>query len=740
MQAQEPGSWQPEEIECIRRVVDTIPGLVWSAGPDGAAEFLNKRWLDYTGLAHEQAVEFGWKTVMHPDDLPSLIGAFVKANEARESFSIESRIRRFDGVYRWFLMQGSPLCDDSGKLVQWYGTNTDIEDRKRAEEILRTSEGSLRQTLDSIPGLVCTMSPAGEIEFVNRQMTDYFGRDLESIGDWATNDIFHPDDLARAIEVWSEAVRTGEPTDVEQRLRRADGLYRWFRIRMLPLRDELGRVIRWNCLLADIDERKQAEMMLRRSERCLAEAQRLARCGSWSWNVSTREALWSQELFRILGLDPETTKASKEIFFERLHPDDRARMQRVVREEEAEPKAAHPSDYRILLPDGTTKHLHSVANPVTDDSGNVVEVIGTSLDVTEQVLARESLEKAFAQIKLLKDQLFQENLALREEVDRTAMFEEIIGNSRPLQTVLSRVTKVAPTDSTVLITGETGTGKELIARAIHRQSQRSQNAFVSVNCSALAPSLILSELFGHEKGAFTGAVQRRLGRFELANSGTIFLDEVGDLPLDTQVALLRVLQEREFERVGGKQPIHVDVRVIAATNRNLVAAMANGTMRQDLFYRLNVFPIELPPLRQRKDDILVLLEYFVHRFAKKAGKHFKGIDHRTLDMLQSYSWPGNVRELQNVVERSVIVSSDEVFRVDEAWLTSNQGVPSTVVATGLPDGDSGYERKIIEDALRASRGRVSGPKGAAVRLNLPPSTLDAMIKRLKIQKSRYKLA
>jgi len=732
-------SWQPQEIECIRRVVDTIPGLVWSAGPDGSAEFLNKRWLDYTGLTHEAAVEFGWQTVMHSDDLPGLIGAFVKANDSRESFAVESRIRRYDGVYRWFLMQGSPLIDDSGTLVQWYGINTDIEDRKRAEEILRTSEQTLRETLDSIPGLVCTMSPAGKIEFFNNRIREYFGQHFDSLNDWATTEAVHPDDIPRVVAAWYHSVETGEAYDIEHRARRADGTYRWFQIRALPSRDPDGRILRWNCLLTDIDERKQAEIMLQRSEKYLAEAQKLTHCGSWSLNASTHEALWSEEWVRILGYDPATTRPSLELFLKRVHPEDRIRMERVVVDDETKAGSPSRSDFRIVLPDGTTKHIHAIAHPVTNESGEIVEVIGTSMDVTDHVLARESLEKAFAEIKLLKDQLYQENLALREEVDRTAMFEEIVGNSRPVQAVLSRVTKVAPTDSTVLITGETGTGKELIARAIHKQSQRSQNPFVSVNCSALAPSLILSELFGHEKGAFTGAVQRRLGRFELANGGTIFLDEVGDLPLDTQVALLRVLQEREFERVGGKQPIRVDVRVIAATNRNLVTAMADGTMRPDLFYRLNVFPIELPPLRQRKDDILVLLEYFVHRFARKAGKSFKRIDQRTLDLFRSYDWPGNVRELQNIIERSVIVSTGDVFRVDEAWLSFDVGNTGAITSVESPDGDSGYERKIVEEALRASRGRVSGPKGAAVRLNLPPSTLDAMIKRLKIQKNRFKL-
>src|SRR6202034_3607353 len=253
--------------------------------------------------------------------------------------------------------------------------------------------------------------------------------------------------------------------------------------------------------------------------------------------------------------------------------------------------------------------------------------------------------------------------------DRSSMFEEIVGESPALQTVLSRVTKVAPTDSTVLITGETGTGKELVARAIHKRSPRSARAFISVNCAAIPTSLILSELFGHEKGAFTGATQRRLGRFELAEGGTIFLDEVGELPAETQIALLRVLQEREFERVGAAGAIRTNVRVIAATNRDLEAAIAAGTFRSDLFYRLNVFPIEMPPLRERREDIPLLVEYFIDRFARQAGKSFRAVNKKSLELLQSYPWPGNIRELQNVIERSVIVCDTETFSVDESWLS-----------------------------------------------------------------------
>ena len=318
-------------------------------------------------------------------------------------------------------------------------------------------------------------------------------------------------------------------------------------------------------------------------------------------------------------------------------------------------------------------------------------------------------------------------------------FEGIVGRSRSLVEVLDLIRTVAPTDSTVLVEGETGTGKELIARAIHKLSRRSGRAFVSLNCAALPPSLISSELFGHEKGAFTGAVQRRLGRFERANGGTIFLDEVGELPTDTQVALLRVLQEREFERVGGAQSLSVDVRVIAATNRDLKTATASGTFRQDLFYRLNVFPIEVPPLRERKDDILMLVEYFVRRYAGRAGKNIRSIDAKTLELFQSYNWPGNIRELQNVIERSVILSSGDVFSVDESW-PKESSQPASGAQASQPSRRERSEREVIEAALAESRGRVSGPSGAAGKLRIPPSTLEHKIKALRIRKGEFEFA
>jgi PAS domain S-box-containing protein len=376
----------------------------------------------------------------------------------------------------------------------------------------------------------------------------------------------------------------------------------------------------------------------------------------------------------------------------------------------------------------------------TDGTTLPVEILGSQMrdgyfqtvvrDISERKRSEAALAKAFKEIETLKDRLQTENIALREELDKASMFEEILGTSAALQAVLSRVSKVAPTDSSVLITGETGTGKELIARAIHRRSPRSSRAFVCVNCAAIPGDLVASELFGHEKGAFTGAIQRRLGRFELAEGGTIFLDEIGELPAETQIALLRVLQEHEFERVGGSATVRTDVRVIAATNRDLQAAIAGGTFRSDLFYRLNVFPIEIPPLRERREDIRVLVEYFIDRYARKAGKSFRTVSKKSLDLLHSYSWPGNIRELQNVIERSVIVCETETFSVDERWLSGQRVPTESGSQLELSQRFAAQEKAMIEAALRETRGRVFGVSGAAAKLGMPRSTLESKIRLL----------
>jgi|HubBroStandDraft_2_1064218.scaffolds.fasta_scaffold01030_2 formate hydrogenlyase transcriptional activator len=409
-----------------------------------------------------------------------------------------------------------------------------------------------------------------------------------------------------------------------------------------------------------------------------------------------------------------------------FHPDDVARF-RSERREGFSKAAAFEIEARLLGKAGRHRWFLFRYNPLRNDEGRITRWFTTATDIEDR--------------KHAELRMHNENLALREEIDRSSMYEAIVGSSEALRKVLSQIDKVAPTDSTVLILGETGTGKELIASALHKRSKRSARALIRVNCGAIPGSLILSELFGHEKGAFTGALQQRTGRFEAADGGTIFLDEVGELSAETQVALLRVLQEQQFERVGGSRSISVDTRVVAATNRDLETAVSAGKFRDDLFYRLNVFPIHVPSLRERRDDIPLLVEYLVERYAKRAGKRIGHVKKRTLDILQAYDWPGNVRELQNVVERAVILCEGETFSVDETWLhpTSGRRVRRPGVFADEKKESAERERKAIEVALAECQGRVSGPRGAAAILGIPHQTLESKIASLGIDKRRFKV-
>jgi formate hydrogenlyase transcriptional activator len=656
---------------------------------------------------------------------------------------------------------------------------------QHAEEALRASEQSFRLIVDSIPGLVNTTTAEGEFEFVSQQCLDYFGTTLEELKaqeskGWTTSNIVHPDDFSCMLSTWRRSVETGHPYQSEYRIRRADGAYRWFHVRSLPWRDTEGRIIRWYTLRTDIDDRKQAEdrlqLLLDVTNQVVSILQLSDLLGAISSGV---RRVMQCDLVSVCFPDSEMKRLQTFVID---FPDSKG----FIREElisiegslggfvfrTGKPWAGNASD---LLKSGL-KNEPAIAeglktgcvlplisrngvlgvlalgrredNPFSQvDIGFLTQVANQVAIAVENATAyrqieeaKAELEKAFEEIKDLKDRVQDENVALREQIDQALMFEEIVGVSPALRAVLSRVSKVAPTDSTVLLTGETGTGKELIARAIHKRSRRSSRAFVSVNCAAIPASLIASELFGHEKGAFTGATQRRLGRFELAEEGTIFLDEVGELPAETQITLLHVLQEREFQRVGGNQSIRANARVIAATNRDLEAAIAEGKFRSDLFYRLNVFPIEIPPLRERREDIPLLVEYFIDRYARKAGKNFQAVSKKSLDLLQSYPWPGNIRELQNVIERSVVVCETENFSVDESWLSRKPLANPPKSQLELSEKLAAQEKELIEAALRESGGRVSGPSGAAAKLGLHRSTLESKIMSLKIDKYRFKAA
>jgi len=881
------------QAQNVRLVVDAIPTLAWSARSDGSADFFNQRWLDYTGLSTEQAHDWGWTVALHPDDVNGLADYWRSVLTSGAPGEMEARLRRFDGVYRWFLFRATPSFDNDGEIVKWFGTNTDIEDRKRAECLLagenlvlemtakgnpleailealcrvveQTASGCLcsvllfdpsaseiqqavapslpssyndhfpgipvdrecgpctqaarsktqvivsdvasdtrwdtygwrtsalthglkacwstvilasnglvlgtfaiywreprrpneqdqkiieqithiaavaierkrnesalhgseerfRLIVDTIPGFVFTLSAAGKVELLNRQALEYFGTTIE---EWKNSPNFghvHPDDLPRVMDAYRGWLETGQPQDLELRQRRADGVYRWFQSRALPARDLDGRVTGWYILLTDIDDRKRAEGELAKAfeEKARSEAelrtiidaipQLIGAIGTDGTFLFANRAV-----LEYTGLTKEEMKSGN--FRQVFHPED---LERLRDERAAALARGGPFEYELRVRrsrDDQYRWFLVQYNPLRDEQGEIIRWYATATDIDDR--------------KQAEDKTRQENFVLREQIDQVFMFEEIVGSSPALKTVLSSIVKVAPTDSTVLITGETGTGKELIARAIHKHSQRANKVFISVNCASIPASLIASELFGHEKGAFTGALQRREGRFELANSGTIFLDEIGELPAEAQIALLRVLQERQFERVGSSKVISTDVRIIAATNRDLSAAIAARGFRADLFYRLNVFPIDVPSLRDRREDIPMLVEYFVKRYAEKARKKkISKIDKNTLKLCQSYDWPGNIRELQNIVERSVILCTGDTFWIDEAWL-STQNAPRTGSSSPLTQNLRNYEKELIEGALAETKGKVAGPRGAAVKLGIPPSTLHLKIKQLKIEK------
>jgi formate hydrogenlyase transcriptional activator len=429
----------------------------------------------------------------------------------------------------------------------------------------------------------------------------------------------------------------------------------------------------------------------------------------------------NRSVLKYSGLKLEDVRTS-DIRPQLFHPEDIESLHE-VRSRGFEHGAPFELEMRTRRHDGAYRWFLIYYEPLRDEAGGVLRWYATGTDIDER--------------KRAEDRVKNENQALRDELARESMFDEVVGSSTKLRAVLQDLSKVSGTDSTVLISGETGTSKELIARAIHKRSPRASAAFVSVNCAAVPTTLIASELFGHERGAFTGAINQRRGRFELADGCTIFLDEVGELPADAQAALLRVLQEREFERVGGNRPIPVDVRVLAATNRDLHAAVADGSFRADLFYRLNVFPLELPPLRERPADIPVLVEYFSRRFAKRTGKKITVVSAKSVEVLQAYGWPGNIRELQNVIERAVIVAETSTLTVDERWFAKRPSVrPPRLVP--LDDDVSAHERERIEAALQVSHGRVAGASGAAARLGIPRSTLESKIRSLEIDKHRFK--
>ena len=770
----------PDEQE-LRRIIDLIPQTIVVLSYDGKAIFANRVALEYTGLSLDEVRADNFRDrVFHPEDVQRLREERHKGLSGSVPFENEQRALGKDGKYRWFLIRYNPLLDERGSVLRWYATGTDIQDRKQTETLYaaekRTLEmiadgASLKDVLNYLCAsidvqvapsvttvflmdadgkhLVLTGGPRVPGQWISavspRPVTHNcglcgkaaFSKRRVIVADVAT-DPGWPDEyrelaLSNGIRAaWSEPILTKDnevlgtfalyshesrfPTDEDLAL--IEGAGHIARIAIERQRSQ-------EALRSAFEEIRNSEAKLRQEERELRQLidflpQHVLVLDKDGTLLQVNKTMLD---YKGLTLEEMKGEGTRERINRDVHPDD---LERVQNERRAGLSRGVPfeTEKRLLGKDGQFRWFLFRYNPVLNEAGDIVRWFATATDVEDR--------------KQAEDRVRNEAVALREQIDRDSMFEDIVGSSEALRKVLRQVAKVAPSDSTVLILGETGTGKELIARAIHKRSNRAERAFFGVNCAAIPASLIASELFGHEKGAFTGATQRRLGRFESANGGTIFLDEVGDLPPEIQIALLRVLQEREIERVGSNKAIPVDVRVLAATHHDLDTLVAEGKFRRDLLYRLSVVPIQMPSLRERKDDIPLLVDYFVGRFGKKAGKKFRTIEKKTVELFESYEWPGNVRELQNVIERTVILSDGDIFCVDETWL-KRQAPQFAGPAVALSSALQRQEKEMIEAALAEARGRVSGPDGAATRLGLPRPTLDAKIKRLGIDKYRFKV-
>jgi formate hydrogenlyase transcriptional activator len=744
--------------QSFRLIVDSIPGLVSTMNAAAEPQLFNRQLLEYFGRTTEELKNWATNDLVHPDDLLRMIAESAGSIETGHPYDSELRIRRADGVYRWFQVRNHPVRDTEGRVISWYTLLTDIDDRKRVEEALRASEHNLHLVVDTIPGLVCTMNAAGEVQTLNRQVLEYFGKTTEELKNWATSDAVHPDDLPRVITAFTSSVETGHPYDIEHRCRRADGVYRWFQVRALPLRDTEGRIISWYILLTDIDDRKQAEdrlqLLLDVTNQVVSNLQfrdllhaisgnirRVMHCDCASLALPNAEnkqlqlnvldfpegkGFFHEEGVYSIENSPYGTAflSMRPLAIERPfagwleNPVVQSRMQEGFKS-------------LCFIPLMRRNRATGTLNlgRLRGDAFSEEDLYFLGQLANQIALAVENALE-YGQVTEAKERLAEQKVYLENEIRLEHNFEEIIGNSSRLKAVLGSVRIVASADSTVLIQGETGTGKEVIARAIHNLSSRRGQAFVKVNCAAIPLGLLESELFGHEKGSFTGAIAQRIGRFELAHKGTLFLDEVGDIPLELQPKLLRVLQEQEFERLGSTRTQRVDVRVLAATNANLTQMVAEKKFRNDLYYRLKVFPIDVPPLRDRRDDIPLLVHYFANKYARRMGKQIESIPNETMDALSRYSWPGNIRELQNLMERAVLLSTGASLRVPLAEILTDSG-PSAASGGNMLEQ---AEREQIVRALRESNWVVGGTHGAAARLGLKRTSLAYKMQKFGISR------
>ena len=696
----------------------------WSFTADGTREYWSAEHFNILGRDPARGVapipEF-LNNIVHPDDRERIKGEIERMVAKGEGCDEKFRILHPQRGVRVVRSVGFPVFEN-GVLKRFAGTIMDITEEEKLTQELKRNQAYLAEAQ--------RLSQTGSFGWVISTGEIFWSQETYRIFEYdpATKPTVelvlqrtHPEDKDLVRRVIDRSAREGNDFDLEHRLLMPDQRIKYLHI-IAHRRADNSENLEFIGAVRDVTAAKTAQRKLKEDEAELRQLINFVPEHVLVMDANGNRLYENQAVREYFGTSLDGLQA-KDFYRKFIHPDDVASGALDERERAVARGAPWEGELRLRRKDGEYRWFLIRSNPLRDEQGNVIRRYATATDIEDRKRAEDRVQK--------------ENVALREEIDKASMFEEIVGSSPALKEVLTRVSQVAPTDATVLLTGETGTGKELIARAIHKRSQRAAKAFVTVNCAAIPQTLIGSELFGHEKGAFTGALQRRLGRFELAEGGTIFLDEIGELPAEMQSALLRVLQEREFERVGGTQTIRADVRVIAATNRDLHAALIDKTFRSDLFYRLQVFPIAIRPLRERKEDIPLLVEYFVDRYASKMGKKIRSIEPRSLALLESYLWPGNIRELQNVIERAVIVSENEVLGIDESWLP-RESARAEAETGRLSRITPEEEKTIIEGVLAETRGRVSGSSGAARKLGIPPTTLESRIRTLKINKHRFR--
>ena len=707
-----------ESERLFRTVYERSPvgiGLVES--PSGRFLQVNPKLCEIAGRREEELLRLDVASITHPDDIEQTSEYMrLLAEEKVASYETDKRYLRPDGSVRWVKILVVPMWG-KGETRRWQmGLVEDITERKRAEEALRESER--RQRLALQIGKI----GAFELELGSSRGTwttefaEIWGIPSGFVGDFGSFfswELVHPEDRARIQEAFAQLARSGEPGEAEFRLNRPDGVMQWVRARGLVIADTAAGSLRVVGVIMDITEQKRTEEALRQSEERFRVALEDSPIAVFNQDRDLRYTwMYNPQIPR--SVSEYLGKTSDEIF-------DPAEVAHIteVRRRVLETGVAVRQEMQVTY-DGRKHYFDATIEPVFDAAGAVIGLTGASMDVTELRETTEALREA-------KKKLTEEKLYLEREIDTELGFGDIIGKSKALQSVIEHVGKVAASDATVLLLGETGTGKELVARAVYRLSQRANTSFIKLNCAAIPSGLVESELFGNEKGAFTGAVSKKIGRIELADKGTLFLDEIGEIPLALQPKLLRVLQDQEFERLGGTQTLKVDFRLIAATNRDLAEAVRENEFRSDLYYRLNVFPIRVPPLRERRDDIRLLVEHFVQKCARRMNKSITSIPKKTMDALIGWDWPGNVRELENFVERSVILTQGSVLAAPLSELQ-----PITAEEKIVDESLEAAERKYILRALRESHGQIGGPRGAAARLGLKRTTLQSKLKQLGI--------